>query len=408
LFLGLFSYPMKSVTTRLRCLWLLAACELVHAQDGPLVAGKPVAVVAAPASIPASTPASAPADTCTLFPETVVFKQRIDDVQRFPAHARSSAWLALVGGSRKLHADWGSSEDAAAHRSYYGIPYNRVEGSPGSVQWLAVSHEITDVRETTGRAVGVPEESDCAVPQAQAPGGMRLRRGCDGVPLADRRFPFPPEALLKAEHGLCNDPQACGDRHILVWEQGAACRLWESYFAYKVQGHWQAYSTAAWELRSNDMRPSTWTSADAAGLPILPLLARVDEASAGEVRHALRVTFDSRVLDRRFVWPASHGAGQRREGAIPFGSLLRLRADFEIPRWWTGQAQALARAMKAYGLYVADIGADFFVQGEPSVRWNALTMAQLQSLRLEQFEFVDLQAFTGHARFRADSYQAAW
>lgn len=346
-------------------------------------------------------------ESCPLFPATAVFNQPIDDVQRFPVHARSAAWLAMVGPSRALHADWGNSEDAAAHRSYYGIPYNRVDGVGASTQWLPVSHEITDVRETTGRAVGVPEESDCAVPDAQAPHGMRLRRGCDLVPLQDRRFPFPPEPALKAEHGLCNDPQACGDRHILVLEQGA-CRLWESYFAYKVQGRWQAYSTAAWDLRSNEMRPAQWTSADAAGLPILPLLARVEEASQGEVHHALRVTFHSRVLDRRFVWPASHGAGQRREGGIPFGSVLRLRGNFEIPRWWTPQAQALARAMKSYGLYVADIGSDFFVQGEPSARWNGLTMLQLQSLRLEQFEFVDLQAVTGHVRFRADSYQAAW
>ncbi|MGY0196290.1 hypothetical protein ACWA7J_14595 [Leptothrix sp. BB-4] len=156
------------------------------------------------------------------------------------------------------------------------------------------------------------------------------------------------------------------------------------------------------------MRPDGWTSADAAGLPILPLLARVDEASAGAVRHALRVTLRDAILDKKAVWPARHVAGRPTPGGVPFGALMRLKADFVIPADWTVQARALARAMREHGLYVADIGSDLFVQGDPSAQWQEATLRQLKTLRAEAFEFVDLSAVTRDARFRPDSYQARW
>lgn len=339
---------------------------------------------------------------CALFPPEAIFNQRIDDVQRFPPHPRSADWLGLIGVGRKLHADWGRTVDPTQTERYYGIPFNVVDGTPATTRWPLVHHGIQDPRDSNG--AGVPSESDCAVGDRGLPS---LQRGCDSLIPSRRRFPFPNDGLLRAERGLCNDPATCGDRHVLVLEQGA-CRLWESYFSYQIQGRWSAYSTAAWDLKSMEMRPDGWTSADAAGLPILPLLVRADEVEAGVIPHALRVTFRDAVLDRRYTWPASHAAGTTRPEGIPFGALLRLRADVEIPFWWTAQAKVLARAMQKYGLYVADIGSDFFVQGEPDARWSRLTIWQIQRMQLKDFEFVDVGAITRHPRFDPKSYRAAW
>src|SRR5438270_7820228 len=117
------------------------------------------------------------------------------------------------------------------------------------------------------------------------------------------------------------------------------------------------------------MRPDGWGSADAAGLPITPLLAKSSEAATGEIRHALRVTFRNQFMSVNHVWPARFAVGLEDPGLIPFGSLLRLKSDFVIPDNWSPQAKAIALAAKRYGMYVADNGMDFFVQGEPSDNW---------------------------------------
>lgn len=330
---------------------------------------------------------------CPLFPEKAMFNLRIDDRNRFPVHAQNAAWIAAIGGTRRLHADWGINDNPQQFADYYGIPYNVVDGTPATTGWPLVSFPN-----------GYPDESDCALAQS---GGYAIRRGCDTLASAQRRFPFPLDSRIKAEGGACNDPASCGDRHVLVVEQGN-CRLWESWLSYQVGGAWTSGSTAAWDLRSYALRPDTWTSSDAAGLPVLPLLAREAEASAGEVRHAFRVTFLDSVLARSYVWPARHFAGGETAGGVPLGALLRLRADVPIPSSWTVQAQALARAMQRYGLYVADIGSNLFVQGEPSARWSEATISQLQTLQMSQFEFVDLSAITRDPRFNSGSLQGAW
>jgi hypothetical protein len=337
---------------------------------------------------------------CAVFPTTSIFNTPINDGTRFPAHPRSAAWIDSVGRATKFHPDWGLSEDQKAYDGYYGIPYNVI--GKDLADWPVVAHSIVDTRDANG--AGVPQESDCAAPK---PGGRHeLVRDCTTLPAASRRFPFPPDATLKAEKGACNDPKKCGDdRHVLVLEQGA-CRLWESYFTYKIGRQWKAFSTAAWDLTSHEMRPAGWTSADAAGLPILPLLVRVDEATAGEINHALRVTFQGSKISDTYVWPASHKTDST--GQIPMGSLLRLKAGFVIPAEWTTQAKAIAKAMQTYGLYVADNGSNLFVQGEPSIRWQSSTFSQLKSLTLTEFEFVDLSAITSDQRFSPTSYQARW
>lgn len=332
--------------------------------------------------------------SCPSFPASAVFNTRIDDTTRFPAHGSSGAWITAIGATRALHADWGVSENPAA-ADYYGIPLNLLGATAPETDWPGLSFT----------ADGAPDESDCAV--ANVSGGHDLVRNCQTRPAASWRFPIPRDAVLKLEGGSCNDPAACGDRHVLVVEQGA-CRLWESYFTYKsAGGQWSAYSTAAWDLNSNAMRPDTWTSGDAAGLPIAPLLVRASEASAGEIPHALRVTFRDAVLASAHVWPARHRAGNS-SGSIPFGALLRLKAGVTIPSSWTVQARAIATAMQRHGLYVADIGSDLYVQGDPSVQWSGSTISQIQSLRMSDFEFVDLGTVTRDPRFDGSSFAASW
>lgn len=337
-----------------------------------------------------------------MFPATAVFNTRIDDTSRFPVHANSAAWIANIGAGVRFHADWGTNDNPAQASTYYGIPVNTVDGTAATTEWPVIHYDFA----SSGASMesGWPDESDCAV---AAGGGFTLTRNCSTVPVGQRRFPFPLPASVRNEGGQCNDPRTCGDHHVLVVEQGA-CRLWEAYFSYRIGGQWYALSTAAWDLKSNALRPAGWTSADAAGLPMTPLLAKAAEASSGEVRHALRVTFTDSMLANAFEWPARHAAGSATPGGVPFGALLRLKAGFVIPADWTPQARALATAMQRYGVYVADIGSNFYVQGEPNAAWDARTIAQLQTLTLGQMEFVSLASVTGDPRWSRDSLAAGW
>ncbi|MBL0420825.1 hypothetical protein JI739_10760 [Ramlibacter sp. AW1] len=360
------------------------------------------APVPAPAPAPVSVTAQAPLlGDCELFPADAVFNTRIDDASRFPAHADSARWINLVGGSTRFRADWWRSEDPTQRDAYYGIPVNLVDGTSASTDWAPLSYDFRSSGVSSD--VGWPHESDCAVAEGD---GFGIARNCSNVPSGSRRFPIP-KFDLKNEGGTCNDPNTCGDHHLLVVEQGA-CRLWEGFATYKLNGSWYSLATAAWNLKSLDLRPDTWTAADAAGLPITPFLVKAAEASAGEIRHALRVTFRDAVLARQHTWPARHFAGGDTPGGIPFGAVLRLKSDFVIPDHWTTQAKAIATAAKRYGLYVSDIGMDFYVQGEPSVQWDERTFGQVSAIPLSQMEFVDLGAITRDPRFSRDSMAAQW
>lgn len=330
---------------------------------------------------------------CPSFPSTAVFNTRIDDTTTFKALSTSGTWIGLIGNTVSVHADWGTNVDPTSS-TYYGIPLNLLTASAPETDWPSIQFG-------SGTA---PDESDCAV--ANTSGGFDVVHDCTTKPASALRFPIPRDAVLKAEGGTCNDPNTCGDRHVLIVEQGA-CRLWESYSTYRVGAQWTAYSTAQWNLNSNAMRPDTWTSGDAAGLPITPLLARVDEASTGQINHALRVTLRDSVLLRHHVWPARHDAGGST-GSIPYGAVLRLKSTFVIPTSWTTQAKALATAMQRYGLYVADIGTDMYVQGDPNSSWSGSTISQIQTLHANDFEFVDMSAITGDSRFDANSFAASW
>lgn len=374
---------------------------------GPKPAPSPTPTPA-PTPAPAPTPVPAPDAApqiggCEVFPATAVFNTRIDDAQRFPVHPSSATWIANIGATRAFHPDWGTNDNPQQTADYYGIPYNVVDGTIATTFWPQVWFNPTDPR--AGSGDGAPDESDCAIPVGD--GLHALQRDCTTFSEPYRRFPFPRDELLKAEGGACNDARQCGDRHALVVEQGF-CRLWESYASYQLNGQWYSYSTAAWDLKSNAMRPDTWTSGDAAGLPILPLLAKASEASAGDIRHALRVTLRDSVLARSHVWPARHHAGGDTPGGVPFGAVMRLKASFVPPASWSAQAKAVALAMQRYGLYVADIGSDLYVQGEPSVQWQEATLSNLKTLKAADFEFVDMGVITRDGRFSGNSLQASW
>jgi hypothetical protein len=316
---------------------------------------------------------------------------------------KTGDWVNLVGRDTPFTTNWSSSQNAGDRTSYFGIPINVVDGTPATTNWPVVSFDFASSGQSMER--GYPDKSDCAVDDGH--GGFSIGRSCGSIPQAQRRFPFPVGSLLVNEGGTCNDPNGCGDHHVLVVEKGA-CRLWESWFSYNLSGQWYSMATAAWDLKSNALRPYNWSSADAAGLPITPLLAKASEASSGEIRHALRVTFSASKLASGATWPARFATGGGGQGAIPFGALLRLRADFVIPDNWTPQAKAIATAAKRYGLYVADIGPDFYIQGEPNTAWDPKNFFDMKSIKMSDMEFVDLKAVTGDPRFSPDSMAAAW
>ena len=338
---------------------------------------------------------------CPVFPATAIFNSRIDNTTQFPVHASSAAWKSSIDatGARRLHLDWGMNENPNLHNTYWGIPYNVVDGIAATTTWPIMTYND-----------GWPGESDCAV--ANGSGGYNLQRDCRAV--VTPRLPIPTNATIKVEGGYCPVGMTCpdGDHHILVVET-ATCRLWEVYHAtpgssgQSANGSWDILSSSAWDLNSLAQRPAGWTSGDAAGLPILPLLVRVDEANAGEVKHALRITLRSTVMAKSYVWPARHQAG-RDSGSIPFGAVMRLKESYVIPANWNTQAKALATAMKRYGVYVADNGSDMYIQGEPSGQWQEATFTQLQSIALSQFDFVSLNSITSIPGFNANSMAVSW
>jgi hypothetical protein len=368
---------------------------------------------AVPASTPEgdSTTVAAPAagtsapmlGDCEMFPANAIFNTRIDDASRFPAHAKSAEWVSMVGSEVRFQADWGVNDNQADYSSYWGMPINIIDGTAANTDWPVVSFDFAPSGVSMDR--GYPEKSDCAVSDGN--GGFSISPNCGALPSSQRRFPFPLASKILSEDGYCNDPNTCGDRHVLVVEKGA-CRLWESFFAYNLSGHWYAATTAAWDLKSLALRPKDWPSGDAAGLPMTPLLVKQAEASAGEIKHALRVNFRDLNIAIAIDWPARHAAGGDNPGAIPFGALLRLKSDFVIPGDWTQEAKAVATAAKRYGMYVSDNGADFHVQGEPNAAWDTATLGQLKNIMMKHMEFVDLKAITTDSRFSPDSMAASW
>lgn len=259
------------------------------------------------------------------------------DVSHAPVDPRSAAYIAAIGGADHLHADFGSGQYGD-----YGIPFTVVPASQPAVPI---------------RFTAYGDESD--------PGP----------------YPIPPGA--RVEGG--------GDAHVLVVHEGE-CKLYELYHARRDGAGWAADAGAVFDLRSSALRPAGWTSADAAGLPIMPGLARADEASAGAIHHALRFTVSR--SQKAYVPPARHFAsGDRNPDLPPMGLRLRLKASFDRTRF-TGQARAILDALQRYGMIVADNGSDWFISGTPDPRWNDENLDQLKSVPGSAFEVVKPSSIT--------------
>jgi hypothetical protein len=270
---------------------------------------------------------------CDVFPADNAWNTPIESAPLHPDSAAIIARIQSVGGD-DLHPDFGENPD-------YGIPY-------------VVVPPDQPVVPITYTAYG--DESD--------PG------------------PFPVPLDAPVEGG----PDADGDRHVLVVRQGT-CELFELYRAFQRGAGWEADSGARFDLRSNALRPLGWTSADAAGLAILPGLVRHDEVASGEIRHAIRVTFAR--TRRGYVLPATHWASSNDDPNLPpMGLRLRLRADYDVSGL-TGQARVIATAMQRYGLIVADNGSNWFFQGAPSPGWDDEDLNQLKGIPGTAFEVVD-------------------
>src|SRR5215207_1370038 len=251
--------------------------------------------------------ASPSIDGCAVFPANNVWNARIDQL---PVHPRSDAWIASIGASTGLHADFGSGLYDGVP---IGIPYTTVVGSQPAV---SISFDDED-------------ESD--------PGPYRL----------------PPDAPVEGGD----------DGHILVVDRDA-CVLTEVYAASQQSpGSWSAGSGAIFDLTSNGLRPATWTSADAAGLPILPGLARYDEVAAGEIAHALRFTAER--TQSAYIWPARHEASSITDPNVPpMGARVRLKASVNVSAY-PAELRVILTALQRYGMFLAENGSNWYISGAP-------------------------------------------
>lgn len=266
---------------------------------------------------------------CTIFPATNVWNKRVDDL---PVRDDSETLKQSIGLDDYLHPDFGSYEG-------YGIPYN-VVGARAPKRTVRFTW---------------PDESD--------PGP----------------YPIPREPLIEGAG-------AAGDRHLLVVDR-SSCMLYELYNARLTDSGWRAGSGAIWDLDSNALRPKGHTSADAAGLPILPGLVRYDEVAAGEIAHALR--FTAPETRRQFIYPARHFASDSDDPTLPpMGLRVRLKKSVDISGFGP-QSRVLLRALKRYGMLLADNGSPWFVTGAPDPRWDDDELHELHSITGADFEVVD-------------------
>ena len=270
---------------------------------------------------------------CKIFPASNWWNT---DISKYPVDSRSDAYIAALPGN--LHPDFGQDP-------HYGIPFNIV---PRTQKLVPVTF-------------GYSSQSD------KGP------------------YPIPPNAQIEG------GKHANGDRHVLILQQGV-CRLYEMWRAFPLDGgkKWKAGSGALFHLNSNKLRPNGWTSADAAGLPILPALVKCDEVNTGKViDHALRVTFEETQMG--YIHPATHYASNSRKPTLPpMGLRIRMKASYDISGL-TGQSYVIAVAMKKYGMFVADNGTNWYFQGEggkQSSCWNDNDLDQLKNVPNTAFEVV--------------------
>jgi hypothetical protein len=278
---------------------------------------------------------------CQVFPANNIWNSRVDNL---PVHLLSASWINAIGPSAKLHPDWGN-----VPTDFFGIPFITVTGAQPLVDII----------------FDVPDESD--------PGP----------------YPIPPNAPIEG------GPSSTGDRHVLVIDT-TNCILYELDAAVPQNGgaSWTAFSGAKWPLNSNVLRPQSFTSADAAGLPIFPGLVRWEEVAAGSINHAIRFTAQNIYGTapgnvHQWIWPARHWSGT---GSVatnpPMGARFRLKSSFDISTFDT-RTQVILRAMQQYGLILADGGSNWFFQGVTDTLWPDIVFTELKTIAGSNFEAVD-------------------
>jgi hypothetical protein len=275
---------------------------------------------------------------CNVFPPDHIWNVPVDTL---PLDPHSSDYITTIGAGSHMHADFGSGEWDGGP---IGIPYVTV---PGDQTKVKVSFDYAD-------------QSD------KGP------------------YPVPRDAPIEG------GPNSDGDRHVLVLDRDR-CVLYELYYAYPQQdGNWTAGSGAIYNLNGYVLREDGWTSADAAGLPILPGLVRYDEVKAGEIRHAIR--FTAPETQRAYVWPARHYASDITDAKYPpMGQRFRLKADFDI-RGFGPQSQVVLKALKKYGMMLADNGSSWYISGAPDESWDNDDLHELQQVPGSAFEAVDVSS----------------
>ena len=281
------------------------------------------------------------------------------DISTAPVDAASAAFISFTGSTRQMHPDFGGDATPGGAQ-IYGFPYAVVDGTllKRSVQFQ------------------YPDESD----------GVNHVTGAS-VPF----YPIPDEAIAQTHWIESGEPgnvdlRSSSDRHLLIVDRDNRL-LYELYNVFYDGSQWHAGSGAFFDLKTNGRRPDGWTSADAGGLAILPGLVRYDEAfGSSEIQHAFRVTVRA---TNGYVYPASHRAGSTT-GALPMGARLRLKASKDLSPF-TPETQKIFRAMKRYGLIVADNGSDLYVSGTYDTRWNNDVLnPAFGAVKASDFEVVSL------------------
>jgi hypothetical protein len=287
---------------------------------------------------------------CPVFPSDNIWNTRVDTL---PLDPRSNAYTRSIGQDKPVHADFGSGNYEGAP---IGIPFISV---PGNQKRVRITFEYRD-------------DSDLS------------------------NYPIPLNPPIEG------GSQSKGDRHVLIVDRDN-CVLWEIYNAQPLpDGTWRAGSGAIFDLTCNCLRPDGWTSADAAGLPILPGLVRYDEVAAGEIRHALR--FTAPRARREAVWPARHVVLQLTDPDLPpMGQRFRLKSSFSTAGF-SPQAKFILIALQKYGMMLADIGSPWFLSGSPDERWSNSVLGELKRVSGADFEAVDASGlFVSHHSARARS-----
>lgn len=304
-----------------------------------LVGAVGLAAIATAPDVSNAVPNDSPTiGSCQVFPANNIWNTRIDSL---PVHARSDAWIASIGESTGLTADFGSG---LYEGSLIGIPYLTV---PGSQPEVSVSFDYE-------------EESD--------PGPYQIP---DDAPV-----------------------EGGGDRHVLIVNRDT-CVLAEVFEAsMRSPSFWTGGSGAVFDLNSNVLRPDGWTSADAAGLPIFPGLVRYDEIETGEIAHALRFTVAR--SQKAYLWPARHFASDNTNPNLPpMGARARLKAHVDISSY-SPEVRIILLALQRYGMFMADNGSNWFVSGAPDARWNNNNLREIRNVIGSNLEFVDASSLMVH------------